>query len=261
VRSIISHSRPPGEAEKWLELAGIDNVGYHLCILNLRLARLCAEAQVLFDSTGQNEVWVLGLMCIVKEAIILDLGYDGWSETTYEAWPYHKLRMCSTQVNASDKASSTIPQTSPPHIYHDIWVAFIWNQYRSCRIHLHEVLLHSLDLLQSHPIASSLSIDPQATQDQSRLIISDLLSDICDSVPFCIGDIDSTGKPLDAAKRIPLGGYLLIWPLYVASVSAEEGSIRHCWIQEKLGYISRVMGLHKAHLLAERPRKEPWDLE
>ena len=205
-------------------------------------------------------MWMLGLMHIVRELIILDLDYQSWSESMYETWPYHKLRICSNRSNASDNASSLTVLGAPPHVYHDIWVSLTWNHYRSCRIHLHEVLLHCLDLLHSHPDASDLSIDPQVTRVQSKSTISDLVSDICDSVPFCIGDIDSTGKSGNAARKIPLAGYLLVWPLYVASVSAEYGSPRDVWIREKLGYISRVMGLRKAQLMAKRPKKEPWDL-
>ena len=228
--------------------------------LNLRVARICADAQVLFDSPVRDEMWMLGLMRVVKESIILDLDYESWSQSTYETWPYHKIRMCSSRSNASDDESSPTALGAPPHVYHDIWAALVWNQSRSCRIHLHEVLLHCLDLLHSHPDASNLSIDPQATRDQSKSTISDLVSDICDSVPFCIGDIDGNGKSRDAAKKIPLAGYLLLWPLYVASISVDYGSPRHLWIREKLGYISRVMGIHKAQLLAMRPKKEPWDL-
>lgn len=236
------------------------NIGYRLAKLNIRLARLCAESQTLFDDKVRDEAWILGLMHVVKEAIILDLDYERWSECTYETWPYHKLRMCSTQSNASNSMPTSTPQTPSPHIYCDIWVAFVWNMYRGCRIHLHEVLLHSIDLLQSHPCGSSLPIDPELSRDQSNSIISGLISDICDSVPFCLSDLNSSSQAQLKAKQIPLAGYLLIWPLYVASVSVSQGSLCDLWIREKLRFISNIMGLHKAQLIARRPRKEPWDL-
>lgn len=259
VKCIGSHIRPPEETAQWLELAGENDTGYRLARINIPLANLCADAQALFDSTVRNEDWILGLMHIIKEAIVLDIRFEGWREEAYEVWPYHKLRKGSPLPNASEYAPA-IQQTAPPHIYHDIWVAHVWNRYRCCRLHLHEVLLHCLDLLHSHPATSKLSIDTQTIREQSASTIPDLLSDVCDSVPFCIGDIDSAGNPLDPSKKIALHGHLLIWPLYVISVSVEPDSIRGRWIRENLCYISNVLGFHKAQLLANRVRKGPWDL-
>lgn len=208
----------------------------------------------------RNEVWILGLLHIIKDAIVLDLRYEGWSEATYESCSYYRLRMYSTRADVSDGASYRIPQKTLPHVYYDIWVGLVWNLYRSYRLHLHEILLHGLDLLQSYPPASELCIDLHATRDQSKSIIYNLLSDICDSVPFCLDDIDSNGKIVKSARRIPLAGYLLIWPLYLASVSLEPGSISNRWILEKLEYISRVMGMQKAGKLARRVRRGSWEL-
>jgi hypothetical protein len=260
MKSIARHLNPPEEAEGWLELAGRDDAGYQLQTLRVCLARICAKAQALFDSTVREEVWILDLLNIIKDALVLDLKYESWSETTYETWPYHRSRMYSTPADVSDSTSHPIPQKTLPHVYYDILVAFVWNLYRSCLLHLHEVLLHCLDLLQSYPASLGLCIDPQATRDQSKSTISNLLSDIYDSVPFCIGDIDSAGKLVKSARRIPLAGYLLIWPLYLASVSEEPGSMRDRWIFEKLDYISRVMGIQKAGKIARKVRKNPWDL-
>lgn len=255
IRCIVSHSDPPEDAERWLELSGMDTITIAQARLNIRLARMCAEAERLFYYTTQDELWLLGLMRTVKEGMLLEQEYNNWNDSTYEMWPYHKVRTCSSDGGLP---SNTPPST--PHIYHDIWVAFVWNMHRSCRIHLHEVLLHCLDLIDSHPNAAEFSIDPHIMRDQSKSMISSLVSDICEGVPFCIGDIDATGKQQGAANGIPLAGYLLVWPLYVASVSGEYNSPRDLWIREKLRYISRVMGLRKAHILASRPKKEPWNM-
>jgi hypothetical protein len=258
VQCVVSHSDLPEGAERWLELSRMGKITLGQARLNIRLARMCAEAERHFYCATQDELWILGLMHIVKEAILLEQEYDDWNNSTYETWPYHKVRIRSGK---SDGGSPSNSQPSTPHIYHDIWVAFVWNMHRSCRIHLHEVLLHCLDLIHSHPHATEVSIHPQATRDHSKATISDLLSDICDSVPFCIGEIDATGKSRGAANGIPLAAYLLVWPLYVASVSAVHNSPRDMWIREKLRYISRVMGLHKAQILANRPKKELWNLK
>jgi hypothetical protein len=243
-------------------MVGNEDAALELAKCNLPAARLCAEAQVLFDSNTRNEWWILGLLRVVKEAILIDLQYQDWRNSASGLWKYRLLRTASNPASCIwNNMSPTKTQTALLYIYHDIWVATVWNWYRSCRMHLHEVLLHCMTLLHSHPPARAQSIDPKETLEQSHSIISDMLSEICASVPFCIGDIDSAGKPAKIERRMPLYGYLLVWPLFVASASAESGSTQDLWIREKLEYVSNVMGIRKARLLATRIKKEPWNLK
>jgi len=223
---------------------------------NLRAVRLCAQAQVLFDDSERTEGWILGLFQVCKQAIVLDLEYQEWSDSTVGPWSCRKL---STSFNM-DTLPPMASRNYPCHFYYDIWVAYVWNNHRSFRIHVHEVLLHCITLLRSHPSSVALPIDLEATCVQSRATISDLVHDICASIPFCLGDINSAGVPAKTERRIPLRGYLLLWPLYVATVSSDTGSAVDVWIREKLGYISNVMGIRRAQTFADQARKEFWDL-
>ena len=87
-----------------------------------------------------------------------------------------------------------------------------------------------------------------------------MVSDICASVPFMLGDIDSGGWPKPEEKRVALGGYLLIWPLQVARWSVDQGSEEETWIIEKLNFIAQKMGIRSARSLALKARTEPWRL-
>jgi hypothetical protein len=61
---------------------------------------------------------------------------------------------------------------------------------------------------------------------RSEAIIEDMVTGICASVPFMLGDIDSAGRcPLEK-KRTPLKGYKMIWPLHVVLASTKQGSTR-----------------------------------
>lgn len=262
MRCLATHTEPPKEADIWLQTYLKDDAGLHLARCNLRLARLCAEAQQLFDETAsRNEKWILGLLHVVKEAIIIDIEYQNWTNSTSDPWRYKILR--AVLQPSSDRRTDTRSPASPTtstYIYHDIWVAHVWNNYRSSRIHLHEVLLHCIALLQEPKNGEMLSIDPEVTRVESEFIIAEALHDICASVPFCMGEIDSIGNVNGSSCRMPLCGYLLIWPLFVANASAKSGSAEDEWIREKLEYISDVMGIGRARELANRARKEPWDL-
>jgi hypothetical protein len=75
----------------------------------LQTARLCAEAQVLFDEKMQNEWWIIGLLKVVKEVIRIDEAYEEWDESAASGiWGYKKIR------------SSSLPNHAPQHIYHDV---------------------------------------------------------------------------------------------------------------------------------------------
>lgn len=222
---------------------------------NLRTARLCAQAQALFDSTDRADAWVLELLQIAKEATIIDVQYQAWSDSTSGAWQCRELR---TSLNVDMRAPSVSQTANPLYLYHDIWVAYVWNTYRCGRIHLNEVLSHCMALLHAHPSAQALRADTEAANIQS--LISDLLSGVCGSVPFCLGSIDALGNPAKAARPIALCGYLVVWPLFVASVAVEPDSEMDGWIRGKLRYISDVMGIRRARTFADRRRKEAWNL-
>jgi hypothetical protein len=274
---LVTHTMPADEAERWLDSAGKlgnDFRAPDLAKCNLQTARICAQAQCLFDNEIQDDMWILGLLRVVKNALVIDLQYQNWEDSATGSWCYKELHMSlSTASDTSSHFSGSEGQKAL-HIYHDIWVAWIWNNFRSFRIHLHEVLLHCISLLDcectqalatalltihtAHPSAQKLAIDTLTTRNESSEVISTMISDICSSVPFCIGDIDSTGKPLMPTKSLPLGGYLLMLPLYIVSSSSDPGGVVDTWVHERLQYISKVMGIHRAARLASRVMKEPW---
>lgn len=264
-KSLTSHCEPPEDAERWLTILGrTDNnlQAEELAKTNLHNARLCARAQALFnkEDAERSEDWPLEMLRVVKEAILVDLQYQQWSD--YGPGSYqHKVLYVPANLDQRTPDMGSGPVISPSYIYQDLWIAFIWNNYRACRIHLHEVLLHCMDLYTSYSSAQSPGIDPAVTQEQSREVIKDLLSGICASIPYCLGDIDEAGEPIDKEeRRKPLTGWLMMWPLYVARSSCEQGSAVDILIQEKLEYIGDRLGICRAKSFAYKPRREPWNL-
>jgi len=105
-KCVTSHIQPPDEAEKWVELAKPYNSTYKLSLTVLQTARICAEAQLLFDEKKQNEWWIIGLLKVVKEIIRIDEGYKAWDDSATGVWEYREIR------------SSSVPNQPPHHIYH-----------------------------------------------------------------------------------------------------------------------------------------------
>lgn len=258
MKTITEHIMPTDEAQIWLESIPRKDPGLQLAKPNLRTACLCYEAQALFDSDSDDEWWIVKMLQIVKEAILIDLEYQEWTESLPAIWRKRNLRKSGTTSTKEDN-TEPISHVFPQHVYEDIYIAFISNNYRAARIHLHEVLLRCVSLIESHPHAET-SFNAEQTRIQSRAIISEMISDICASTSYCLGDINSTGDLAPTGYRMPLGGYLVIWSHWRAYVSAPEGSKSKLWLRTKLEYISNSMGILAARTVTNRTIKNPWDL-
>lgn len=188
------------------------------------------------------------LLQVYKDVILLDLQYQYWGTATRD-W-------CNPNMGKSAEQSSGKSQ----HVYYDLWVAGVWNNWRSVRAHLHEVLLHCITLLESHPSSRLSSIGLEAARTESKRIIADMIGDLFDSLPFFLGDTDSEGKSA-TTKRLPIGGWLLLFPLHVARCSLEAGSEKDDWVRRKMEFIWKEMGIRQGQILADRPHaKSAWFL-
>jgi len=255
-KAIVEHTNLAQEAEGWLDSFPRADPPTKLGRINLRTARLCFNAQQLFDNTSPGELWVLEMLQIIKEAILIDLEYQDWSDSLPAAWRHRHLR---TSQSWAGIGLIPISNTVPPLLYEDIYVAFSSNNYRAARIHLHEVLLRCITIVDCHPMKRA--FDFENTKSDSKTIIETMSAEICASVAFCLGDIDSAGQiaPLGTSRK-PLGGYLMFWGIFMVYHSASEGTERRDWLRPKLEFISNAMGLRLARVMIERKRKFPWDL-
>lgn len=254
----MEHTNLGEEADNWLDTFPKIDPGLRLARTNLRTARLCYDAQILFDSITQDKEWIVGMLQVVKEAILIDLDYQEWIESLPAPWRHRSFRACTTP-SIKCTSSETVPNPVPQHVYQDVYVAFASNNYRAARIHLHEILLRCSTLIESHPLGDSFVAEQ--TRAQSKTTIAEMISEVCASTAFCLGDINSTGELAPAGNcRRPLGGYLMLWGLWVAYVSASEGSEGRNWLRGKLEYVSNVMGIRASESLIERRRENPWDL-
>lgn len=249
---------PTEEANIWLETIPRDDPGLELSKCNLRTARLCHEAQMLFDSNSGDGWWMVKMLMVVKEAILIDLQYQQWTESLPAPWRPRNFRKPGTTSKEELNAENT-SKKFPHYVYEDVYVAWASNNCRATRIHLHEVLLHCLSLIQMHPHAETY-FNAEQTRIKSRTIISEMIEDICACTDFCLGDIDSVGDAAATKYRMPLRGYLMVWTHWRAYVSAPDGSECKLWLRSKLEFISNSMGIQAALAVMRRISDDPWDM-
>ena len=261
MKCIMWHEKPLEDANAWVARFGKKRVPVLLMQLNCRTAQWCAEAQILFDTGSHNKEWERALLDVVKDANLIDREYQNIIDH-YSSSEFTRHRTFFAPPGLS------LPAGQMVRTYYDIWAGYIWTGARAKRVHLHEVLLHCFDILDSHHSeAESLSsrLERLNLRDESRvqskLIIEEMVSDICAAVPFMLGDVDAKGKHVLGVRRMPLGGYVMMWPLNVARASVEQGSEREIWMVDRLDFINAKMGIRLAGMAAKRRKKVPWDLK
>lgn len=140
---------------------------------------------------------------------------NSWRDTP--GWAFKTIRR--NQITGYPELISTFPETIQLH--RDVWLAYEWNYHRTSTIVMHEHLLDCLDQLQSFTPTDQewLHADIVSLQHTSKTKVRVLVDDILSTVPQSFGDIDHEGKviqrPPGAYHYNGVGGYFLLWPMYV----------------------------------------------
>jgi len=118
VKCIAEHANPTEEANLWLETIPRDDPGLNLSKCNLWTARLCHEAQVLFDNNSEDEWWILKMFGVVKEAVLIDLQYQQWADSLPTPWrPRIFRKPGKTSANRFNAEATSIGL--PQYVYED----------------------------------------------------------------------------------------------------------------------------------------------
>lgn len=258
IKCLTRHKKPLEEADAWVQTLA-KGPPQELSVISIHTARICAEAQLLFDSNTQSKQWESALLKIIEDTTAIDVQYQSWMEdySITKIWGYQTYNLSPDE---------SLPTNGMVQIYHDIWTAYIWTSCRSKCAHLHEVVLHCLSLLGCYPGAEnissklkSLNLDENLLM-RSRYIIEDMICGICATVPFMLSDVNQAGNYASEKKSMPLAGHLLLWPLHVARASTAKDSEREAWIRGRFEFIDRKLGIRYGQLLANKIKQEPWKL-
>ncbi|EHK22140.1 uncharacterized protein TRIVIDRAFT_28354 [Trichoderma virens Gv29-8] len=129
------------------------------------------------------------------------------------------------------------------HIYHSISASTMWNNYRSVRIIIQELIIDTVKELEdfSDDICS-----PQRSSltSQARQTMLQLVQDICGSVPYNLET--NTGASLSSFQATGAGGLTIMWPLLVAANSGVACNDLRKWISNCLDKIGHSMGINQA---------------
>lgn len=120
---------------------------------------------------------------IIRRTLNLDADLTSILLTAPPSWGYKTVKV---PLVDGEPITNTVWGDSY-HVYRDLSVSGLWNNARSARILMHEMLLEAVKSLENSSPGSSGLHQQQIIASQSRQIAHQLVDDICASVPFHLG--------------------------------------------------------------------------
>lgn len=189
-----------------------------------------------YDESKESEV-----MQVMELAQMVDNNLQQWYQTLPVEWHHHTIGI----VNGPLENPATADRwPGEQHVYHDVPLASIVNDYRVCRIFCHRVIISSITWLNHNPVH-----DLRVPYEHAIFTIQRMVDEISACVPFHMSyDLQPAAKrlgqekqgesfPLPSRGQVPfplehLGRGLIDCTLY------SRRSFR--WLQSRLAVIRRV---------------------
>ncbi|KAJ5365711.1 hypothetical protein N7517_008597 [Penicillium concentricum] len=149
------------------------------------------------------------------------------------------------------------PYDDQYHVYPTQWVCTSWNQYRSARIIVSEIILSRVWQLSDSSSLASLSEEFRLHCRTLRLTIRRLAVEICRSVPYHLNTYQTERDPNLPPPESYLGGLVLLWHLFVAGVVENPRHGLRRWVVKCLESIGHTMGIDQALAVADIVAADP----
>jgi len=205
----------------------------------------------------RNEETIMKMAQLVDDMTGFEARITAWAGEVIKSWP----RELSLDSDGSSQADSKQVETLPQHRDNqcDLWVSSMWNSYRCGRLFVHGMLLKCIESW-SDPETHRWSVN----RSNSLRIIQEMVDEICVSIPYHLGHNESQGLSNTSDKSLPsvpcgdefdqsskaLGGYLIMWHLFLAASMECISDQQRKWIREQLMYIGNGLGIKQAALLS-----------
>ena len=181
---------------------------------------------------------------VVSTCMALDGEMTGWASAFFLDHPY-------STVVVREPTEEILSHHY--HIYAEWWLATIWNQYRTIRILINEIIFDQLVHFERQLSDAARSNLGQAFYDQlnhAKRTMNDMSRDICASVPLYLGypgQGEGDTRPMPQAAW----GNFLRWPLFVAAEPRVIPNYTRTWVMGRLNKIAQDMGIRQATILVD----------
>jgi hypothetical protein len=158
------------------------NAANRLTLICLKLPNIKAYAEALLTREKTPKT-VSEMMNLIRTAKDIDSQLENWALTLPPEWEYKAGEFCREELQTDEETVSARFWTGPVHVYQDLSVANIWNDYRVSRIFCQAVILGCVAALPK-------SAQTGQTERISALAVhvtQEMVDDFCSSLPFMLG--------------------------------------------------------------------------
>ncbi|KAF2478056.1 uncharacterized protein BDR25DRAFT_250586 [Lindgomyces ingoldianus] len=257
ITSCVQRSKPidtfPGQ-HGWVGTENNEeNAANRLTLICIDLPNIRARATAL-TTAPHNNAQRSEALAILEFAQMVDANLQQWSNTLPPDWQYTTVAMV---YDMPEDLSTAEQWSGPQHVYEDVHIASIVNDYRVCRIFCQSVIIACINYL-------GLDADSPLNDAYNSAVffVQQMVDEICACVPFHLSyDMQPVAKKLgqdQAGKSLPsyshppaeaLGGYFMVWPLYVAANAETVPKRQRDWLSGRLFNIGKTFGLNSAQVL------------
>ncbi|KAL1623237.1 hypothetical protein SLS56_008405 [Neofusicoccum ribis] len=243
-----------------------ENAANRLTVISMGLPALRSRVRALMNTSIQGdrktEAWSL-----IAAAREVDESLNKWATSLSEHWAHRTIAYQAEMPSDPKTAERWI---GPVHAYADVWTSHIWNDYRITRVFTLSIIMACCSAIS--PNSTDLSV--KALLANAHFVTQGLIDDLCASVPFHMNfDLQnraievgqdreckpisynlnySSGKDKTAAEA--LGGFLLVWHVFVAANVECIPEPQRQWLQGRLLHIGHEFGLSPSQMLGMRER-------
>ena len=185
---------------------------------------------------------IASLEKLISDAQAVDTALQHWLTTLPASFRY-----CSISCLAAPPANPESIAVWPGlvHIYSNCFIASFLNNYRIMRIYLQELIAKCLAHLSPDDALAS-----NSRQGQVLYTLRAMVDEICGTVPYLSGDevaavpslLSNGSADKVSPSAIPVGSWLNLRPLYVASQVTCVPQLQKRWIHGRLLAIAREHG-------------------
>lgn len=205
---------------------------------------------------------------LVEQCKVVDSKLTDWFNATPREWAW--MVICGRLVVPSGIDGcvfESCPNLNQYHVYKDVWLSNLLNDYRILRIYTNAIILRygawltgcSLTELGLPDKPRSMIHLPDCAHANNATLA--LMDDICCSIPYHLGAVPTRTTPSEHSSPAglfppPLGPYFTVRALRVAmSITIAPPSQRR-WAQEVLVMVGKRFGVNIATVLASAKATE-----
>ncbi|KAK4863971.1 hypothetical protein LT330_010326 [Penicillium expansum] len=194
---------------------------------------------------------------IISAALAIEADLIAWLAALSSEFNYTTHVSSPFDLAIRKQFRGILPYDDQYHVYPTPWVCTSWNQYRSARIIVSEIILSHVRQISDNSSPASFSEEFHVQCRTLRLTIRRLAVEICRSVPFHFNVHLVNREANLPPPESYIGGLVLLWHLFIAGVVESPQHRLRRWVVKCLEMIGRTMGIDLALAVADIVAADP----